>query len=193
VLADETIRQKVLGLFRNLPIALERDDLRVVHACWNDEMIGLARGASDVVSLYKQHHELIEGSFPDLELDDIDKRLEHQNKNPVKRLTSGPEERGDEVIEAVGKTRHERRVEWWNDYRGFPCVFGHYSIPDGKVRGNGLAFCVDYGVGKRWIERREGKSSDFSYKLAALRFPERVVVFDEGRQQPSISLICSAS
>jgi hypothetical protein len=39
VLPDESIRQKVLRFFRTLPIALERDDLRVIHACWHDDMI----------------------------------------------------------------------------------------------------------------------------------------------------------
>jgi len=36
VLADKSTRQQVLAFFRTLPIALERDDLRVVHACWHD-------------------------------------------------------------------------------------------------------------------------------------------------------------
>ena len=179
-LANVATQQRVLGLFRRLPIALARDGLRIVHACWNDEMIGIAKGASDVVNLYNQHHELIECSFPDLELDEIDQGLEHQNKNPVKRLTSGPEERVGNPIDAGGKIRNEQRVEWWNAYQGVFCVFGHYSIPEGRPHGNGSAFCVDYGVGKRWTERRDGKSSDFSCKLGALRFPERVVVFDEG-------------
>lgn len=183
VLADNAIRQEVRALFRKLPIALVRDDLRIVHACWNDAMIGIARGATDVVGLYKQQRQLIQSTFADLELDIIDQKLERQNKNPVKLLTSGPEERTDEPIETGGKIRYERRVEWWNDYRGVFCVFGHYSIPDGRDRGNASAFCVDYGVGKRWMERREGKSSGFSFKLAALRFPERVVVFDEGQQR----------
>jgi len=182
VLADQSIRRQVLEFFGTLPIALERSDLRVVHACWNDDMIDIARESSDVVALYNQHHELIEGSFPDLELDDIDKGLEHQNKNAVKLLSSGPEERTDKPFRASGKTRNERRVEWWNDYDGKFCVFGHYSIPSGKPRGNGSTFCVDYGVGKRWTERRQGKSHDFKLKLAALRWPERVVVFDDGRK-----------
>jgi hypothetical protein len=179
VRADDSTRQTILQFFATLPIALERDDLRVIHACWNDDMIDLARGASDVVNLHTQHHALIEGSFPDLALDGIDKGLEHQNKNPVKRLTSGPEERTDEPIESGGKIRNERRIHWWNDYRDVFCVFGHYSIPDGEPRGSESAFCVDYGVGKRWTERRDGKSRGFSWKLAALRFPERLVVFDE--------------
>lgn len=95
VLANESIRQQVLDFFRTLPIALERHDLRVVHACWNDDVSDIASGSTDVVTLYNEHHELIEDSFPGLDLDDIDKNLEYQNKNPVKLLSSGPEERTD--------------------------------------------------------------------------------------------------
>jgi len=180
VLADSAIQQRVLALFRTLPIALERDDLRVIHACWNDEMIGMAKEASDVVGLYSQHHELIEQSFPGLDLDEIDRGLEHQNRNAVKRLTSGPEERSDVPIHSGGKVRNERRVHWWNDYAGQFCVFGHYSILDSEPRGSGSAFCVDYGVGQRWKERRAGKTSGFAHRLGAVRFPERRVVFDDG-------------
>ena len=182
-LADESTRQQVLGFFQSLPIALERDDLRVVHACWDNGMIEIAGKSSDVVSLYKQHHEMIERSFPELDLDDTDKGLEHQNKNPVKLLSSGPEERTDEAIYASGKTRNERRVLWWNDYADKFCVFGHYSVLDGQPRGNASTFCVDYGIGKRWIERREGKTDGFTLKLAALQWPERVVVFDDGTKK----------
>jgi hypothetical protein len=183
VLANEPIRQQVLDFFRTLPIALERHDLRVVHACWNDDVIDIARGSTDVVSLYSEHHELIEDSFPGLDLDDIDKNLEHQNKNPVKLLSSGPEERTDVPIHSAGRIRHERRVQWWNDYEGPFCVFGHYSILEGQPRGNDSTFCVDHGVGKRWTERRAGKSSGFDLKLAALRWPEKTLMFDEGIEQ----------
>ena len=106
--------------------------------------------------------------------------MAHQNKNPVKLLSSGPEERTDKPIHASGKTRNERRVKWWTGYDGTFCVFGHYSIPGGQPRGKSSTFCVDYGVGKRWTERREGKTAEFKLRLAAFRWPERVVVFDEG-------------
>lgn len=183
VLADESSRRRFCEFFRTLPIALERNDLRVIHACWCDEMIDIARESGDVVALYKEHHGLIEGSFPDLDLDDIDKGLEHQNKNPVKVISSGPEERTEVSVRSAGKIRRERRVQWWNDYRGPFCVFGHYSILDGQPRGNDSTFCVDYGVGKRWTERRAGRTDDFNLKLAALRWPERVIVFDEGMRR----------
>ena len=183
LLADVAIQQRVKNFFRTLPIALERDDLRVIHACWNGEMIGVARNANDVVALYDHHHDLIEQSFPNLDLDEIDRGLEHQNLNPVKRLTSGPEERSDVSIHSGGKIRNERRVQWWNEYSGPLCVFGHYSILDGHPRGNGSAYCVDFGVGNKWKERRDGRTSKFSSKLAAFRFPEKQVVFDDGEER----------
>lgn len=180
-LADDGIQRRVRALFRSLPMALEREDLRVIHACWNDEMIQAARQSSDVIALYDHHYELIEKSFPGLDLDEIDRRLARQNRNPVKRLTSGPEERSDVPIHSGGKIRHERRVHWWNDYPGPFCVFGHYSILDGQPRSGRAAFCVDYGVGQRWRERLTDKPSGFEHRLAALRFPEREVVFDDGK------------
>jgi hypothetical protein len=180
VLADDSIRSKVLSFFSTLPIALVRDDLRVVHACWDDPMIAIARASNDVVSLYNQHRDLIESSFPNRDLDDIDKGLKHQNENPVKLLSSGREARTESPFMSSGKLRNETRVPWWNHYRGPFCVFGHYSIPADSPRGNPSTFCVDYGIGKRWTERRLGKTHGFTLKLGALRWPERAVVFDEG-------------
>jgi len=183
--ADYSRREKLLDFFATLPMALERDDLRVVHACWDDNMLSLARRSSNVVSLYHEHADRIEfDAAKRPEMDDIDRGLLHQNMNPVKKLTSGPEERTEQAVERGGKMRNERRVHWWKDYRDTFCVFGHYSIPDREPRGNGAAFCVDFGVGKRWNERREGKTANYSWKLAALRFPERLVVFDDGERRP---------
>lgn len=182
-LADDSVRADVLDFFRTLPVALQRDDLRIVHACWNNEMIDHAERSHDAVALYHEHHELIEASFPGLDLDDVERALKHQNENPIKKLTSGPEERIDRPIESSGKTRFEKRVQWWIDYQGKFCVFGHYSIPYGEPRGNDSAFCVDYGVGKRWKERRSGTTSGFRLKLGALRWPERTIVFDDGTSE----------
>jgi hypothetical protein len=182
-LADEVTRAQICSFFCTLPLALERDDLRVTHACWDDAAIALASRAEDVIAFYQHHSERIADEVADRDdLDAIDKGLEHQNRNPVKLITSGPEQRTDEPILSGGKVRHERRVVWWHDYRvkAF-CVFGHYSLPDGAARGDGTAFCVDFGIGKRWTERRVGKASGYQWKLAAVRHPERLVVFDDGQ------------
>jgi hypothetical protein len=41
--------------------------------------------------------------------------------------------------------------------------------------------CIDYGVSKRRLERLEpGFQGTFKGKLAAFRFPETLLVFDDG-------------
>ena len=184
MLADETTQQEVLHFFSTLPIALERDDLRVVHASWSDPMIKLAKEATEVAVLYEDYRKKIEGSFSQIDVDPTDKELKHQNENPVKLLTSGPEEPSAEPVVVGGKKRHLKRVEWWKTYHDTFCVFGHYSIIDGQPRGNGSSFCIDYGVSRRWTERRKGISSGFTFKLAALQWPDMQIVFDDGDRRP---------
>jgi len=182
-LANSASRDRVLKFFQSLPIALEREDLRVIHACWNSAMIQSLEETKDAITLINQHADLITKRTEHSGLDQVDISLEHQNQNPVRRLTSGPEERIPAPFFASGKTRHEQRVQWWNDYTETFCVFGHYSITDGQPRGNHSSFCIDYGVGKRWTERRKGTTTGFALKLAALRWPEKLVVFDEGESR----------
>ena len=43
-------------------------------------------------------------------------------------------------------------------------------------------FCVDYSVGARWLDRLRGDDPIQRSKLAAMRWPERVLVFDDGMQ-----------
>ena len=182
-LANSASRDRVLKFFQSLPIALEREDLRVIHACWNSAMIQSLEETKDAITLINQHADLITKRTEHSGFDQVDISLEHQNQNPVRRLTSGPEERIPAPFFASGKTRYEQRIQWWNDYNETFCVFGHYSIPDGKPRGNHASFCIDYGVGKRWTERRKGTTTGFALKLAALRWPEKLVVFDEGESK----------
>ena len=40
-------------------------------------------------------------------------------------------------------------------------------------------YCVDYSVGRRFTERHRGVSDGFTGGLAALRWPERTLVFDD--------------
>ena len=185
VLANDMIRERVLAFFRTLPIALVRKDLRVVHACWDNEMIEIVRNATDTVSLFDNQAALIDSELASMcDTDDIDKGLQHQNCNPVKLLTSGPEERAESPEYHGDRWRNERRVLWWNNYRDDPlCVFGHYALCDGESRGKGSAFCVDFGVGYRWAERQEAKTNGFRCRLAVLRLPERMVVFDNGEKR----------
>jgi hypothetical protein len=190
VLADDTICQTVLNFFESLPLVLEREDIRVVHACWDESMVEIARKSSDVLALYHQHKDQIDTDHESRpKLDKIDRGLEHQNRNPVKVLTSGKERRVEVPFEASGKMRYEERVRWWEEYDADEplCVFGHYSVPEGESYSSAQAFCVDFGVARRWEERKKPNfNGDFRLRLAAIRLPERCMMFDDGNSTDNI-------
>src|SRR5205814_91493 len=133
--------------------------------------------------------------------DEVERELTHQNFNPVKMLTSGPEKQVETPFYAGGKMRQEGRVAWWNDYReDVWCVIGHHwrisllgdegeklfdpAQPFAPL-GNGKVMCIDYSVGKRWKERLDGRTEgSFLTSLVALRWPEKILYLDDGRMLP---------
>src|SRR5690606_4315067 len=124
--------------------------------------------------------------------DPIEVALAHQNDNPIKVVSSGPEGRAGEPFHANGKLREAARVEWWDGYRGPFCVFGHYwrNAPPSYQRGPDLfagydlhhclgaghAMCIDFAVGARGLVADDADHA----RLAALRWPERELIFDNG-------------
>jgi hypothetical protein len=129
--------------------------------------------------------------------DPTGRNLARQNWNPVKLLTSGPERRL-QVSNRLGKS--EGRAPWWLDYRDEVwCVVGHYSrrpmakfssdhlFDDARpfaALGNGRAMCIDYSVAGRWSERPLAPGQTYRSSLAALRWPERVLFFDNAEPVP---------
>lgn len=204
VSANERDRETMLRFFAALPLALERPDARIVHAAWNDAIIAAARQATRADELHRDSQRRIEESIERRGLhDQTEIRLAQQNENPVKFLTSGPEAQADKPFESMGKLRHERRVAWWHEYTGPLCVFGHYwrillpgeidnerlfaDIPHNATLGRGDALCIDYSVGKRFKERAApGFAGVYRTRLAALRLPERTIVYEDGSQLPLI-------
>jgi len=202
-LADERLRARTRKLFLRLPLVLEREDLRIVHACWHREMIDRVRGETDFLAVYYRERQRIDEDLSRLadQQDEVGSALARQNLNPIKVLTSGLEQRC-EPFYASGKMRREGRVPWWDGYRDEAyVVFGHYSrarLPGdsaGDLRfddsrpyagpGNGRAFCIDYGVARRWRERFD-HGPPFRTALAALRWPEKWLYFDTGRAVPVV-------
>ncbi|TVQ86198.1 MAG: metallophosphoesterase [Deltaproteobacteria bacterium] len=127
-----------------------------------------------------------------------------QSRHPIKVLTSGLERRipFEDRFFVGGRWRLVERVRWWEDYRDEPAVvMGHYwRSRDGGQTGKpdffdappfawlgprGKAFCIDYSVGRRYHERVEHPAGGAPYRhgLGALRWPERVVFFDD-RAEP---------
>jgi catechol 2,3-dioxygenase-like lactoylglutathione lyase family enzyme len=203
-LADEATRHTITNFFAGLPLVLERKDLRVVHACWDPGAINLARHETSTVPFYeKMRYRIEEWLRSTVVVDETEAEMARQNRNPVKVLTSGTERRAREPFEAGGKTRLLERADWWASYRDGPaCVFGHYgrlvprqgAPPDDLLNrsapyaalGNSRAFCIDYSAEKRYKERFfPGFNGRFQARLAALRWPERILVFDDGKTVPA--------
>ena len=213
------------------PVALERADLRVVHAAWDGAAIAQARALplSGLVKAYDHYEEEArqlartdrlrermavelsawggdlesDSAAPPFLLAHAQNEANKQMLNPLKVLTSGVERQGTVPFFAGGKWRFVERVAWWDGYTdATPVVVGHYwrrlhPIDRGMVgkkdedlfahipplawhgqRHN--VFCVDYSVGGRWVARRDGQPPTRDFKLAALRWPERELMFDDG-------------
>jgi len=127
----------------------------------------------------------------------------HQDANPVCIVTSGLERVAEQVFFASGKWRMVDRFPWWGEYReDTPVIIGHYwrwptaAARDAHSRGEpdlfkdhavqqwlgarGNVFCVDFAVGARYKERVPGRETVFECRLAAVQWPERRLVFDDG-------------
>lgn len=229
---DPAERRSIRDFLASLPLALVREDLRIVHACWDAPSLARLPPSGDLARLTEEAArtvltELQEAGVlaraarereqfadlrdptvrPDRPLPAVQQvSAAEQIGNPYKVLTSGREEPIplEELFYVGGKWRFVTRSAWWNHYRDEPAVVvGHYwrrrAAPvHGKVdtwnavppfgwagpRGN--VFCVDYSVGRRFLERwqreetgESGSPERWIGSLAALRWPERVLVFDD--------------
>jgi hypothetical protein len=177
--------QDVDRLLGEFGITLE--DALTVFVCQDDQGNRLPRGPQT-----DDPRELLRRGLND----PIGKKLVWQNWDPVKVLTSGPERRVARPFYASGKWRQEGRMPWWEHYTDAPwCIFGHYwriRLPNDQdqdflfdadrpfaLLGAGRCLCIDYSVGKRWRERPPfGPGEPFRTFLAALRWPERELVFN---------------
>jgi hypothetical protein len=148
-------KQRYDAFLHTLPLALERDDLRVVHACWSSGSIEKARGREaesiGVLEFYKEHAQDLQRRWESAELQDaLDAELsgidlknrdvtppllprlaqrdaENQMSNPVTVLTSGEEAPTSKPFWAGGRWRMVERVKWWEEYDdAVPVVVGHY-------------------------------------------------------------------
>lgn len=154
--------------------------------------------------LYEQTHYLEATENPDENPPPMPATAQYELQrsclHPIRALTSGVERLADIPFYASGRWRFTARSAWWQDYHDTPAVLvGHYwrrwnPPPVDPTRENLMppqnnawhgaqhnVFCIDYSVGARWRDRKAGVSPTHSeFRLAALRWPERVLVFDDG-------------
>jgi hypothetical protein len=142
-------QERIRAFLMDLPLALESDTLRVVHAAWSPESLRSVRQAASL------HEALFDDSSPESNriqerfhdaptADQIadptvqlayhaalaEAQAEAQNANAAKLLTSGPERpigAGALPRYLSGKWRFVERDRWWeHDDDARPVVFGHY-------------------------------------------------------------------
>lgn len=232
---EQLDREKIISFLLTLPIGLEREDLRVVHAAWMQDQVQIlkSRSIGSQIQSYVEWDQLAHKHASDFlslmktELEDWNFSLEDQHNeppflhahaahdsvkqmmNPLRVLTSGVERKGGSPFYSSGKWRFSERVQWWDEYDGHvPVVIGHYwrrveKIDRGPV-GKGdpdlfagthpyawhgkhnNVFCVDFSVGGRWVARKKSNLPETDFKLAALRWPEHTLCFDDGEEVETI-------
>jgi hypothetical protein len=225
----------VLEFFDRLPLALERSDLRVVHAAWHAASVERLRGLPSCPTEAYVQLEQVFRSGPEIQRLEAEAQTEralwagHLNDatqvppalpalarwealrqvgHPIRVLTSGLEQPTGEPHFSGGAWRFVQRSCWWDGYLDpVPVVIGHYwrrylqvderpetrfgadlfaGVPPLRWHGAcGQVFCIDFSVGGRFVERRQGRSRAFEGRLAALRWPERSVFFDNGESAAS--------
>lgn len=155
VVASIEQRDRYARLCNNLPIALERKDLRIVHAAWQEDSIDAAkqlplgsarRHYDEYEAIAEQQaqngtllnriqqesalwpHDVEDGTqTPPLLIAHGERELLKQMTNPLKVLTTGVEAAAEEPFYAGGKWRFTDRQAWWNQYdEATPVVVGHY-------------------------------------------------------------------
>ncbi len=202
VLGSDSERTELLEFFEPLPLALEREDLRVVHACWDDPSVAALRAArGSARARFFAARDRIESALAarGVHPERIEADVERQNANAVAVCTSGLERPAAAPFRAGGRMRRVERVAWWDEYREEPAVvFGHYwrglleadwpvhrgpylfagIAPEVALGPRRNAFCVDYSVGYRNVGRAHGDPQRRRNALAALRWPEREIVTD---------------
>jgi hypothetical protein len=153
--ASPELKARQLGFLAKLPLALERSDLRVVHAAWMPKQIEELRGAQEsIVDLFRRYELAAQASLKaeglidranaekvhsssllhDRNAKDVplleamglsDER--QQMDNPIKVVTSGVERLAKSPFWASGQWRMCDRVAWWNEYEdATPVIVGHY-------------------------------------------------------------------
>lgn len=148
-------RVRLVEFLDSLPVALERSDIRVVHAAWDQEKIDQIRNLDTgrIRDYYKKWEQQVQaeaeqsGLFgrylqekgtwkaeieseltppPFLHAIADYETLQH-TYSPLKVLTSGVEARTERAFFSGNRWRFSDRLPWWNHYdHPTPVVIGHY-------------------------------------------------------------------
>lgn len=126
--------------------------------------------------------------------------------NPIRALTSGIQALTQQPFYINGRWRFTVRKPWWQQYTDpVAVIIGHYwrswygtagvaehrkdlflEPPTHWLGKQQQVFCVDFSIGARWRERRNAiLPADSRMHLAALRWPENLIMLNSGKCCPA--------
>jgi len=169
---EDKATTEVIGWMRSLPLFLELDGFRAVHACWDEARIARLKPLTHGGTLTAA--QFVSVADPDHALNDL-----------VETITKGPDvplPEGHSFADKDGNRRDEVRVKWWNGEgtswadvamsvpepadlptgklpasvsemaypsSAKPVFFGHYWLTGAPVLQAKNALCLDYSAGKQ--------------------------------------------
>ena len=133
--------ENTIKWFKTLPLWLELDSLRVVHACWDEESIRIIRLAQQ------------NDSFLDDDLLQASSTKYTPEYNAIETILKGKEEslpEGKHFTDNYGKIRTKIRTKWWKSYpaNAEPVFFGHYWMNNTIEPLSTNTACIDYSVAR---------------------------------------------
>lgn len=169
----------------------------IKHAPWYDDYLAEQR-------LYAHALENPAQMLPELPAT-ITHDIYRSQKHPIRALTCGVEEYTSTPFFSGGRWRFTVRQSWWKHYHDKEhVIIGHYwrqwegvppkhradlfDVPPHHWHGaRKNVFCVDFSVGARWRDRKRNICpNDSEYRLAALRWPEKILMFDNGDEKHTV-------
>lgn len=152
---DDEGKNEIYDFLKSLPLALENEDLRIVHATWDSEKINEVKTIplGDVIEHYNKLEQSINDNIEksgllkayhdeqkkwEHELEDPHSKVPfleatsqynvaHQMNNPMRVMTSGVEKKCNTPFFASGKWRFVERFSWWDEYdEETPVIVGHF-------------------------------------------------------------------
>lgn len=147
---DEADYEAVIRWFKSLPMWLELDGLRVIHACWNREVVD--RLSIEYSGAQLTDELLLKASKP--------RSWEYEGVETLLKGKELPLPGGASFQDKDGVERHAIRVKWWDRapsyrsaYIGPPEALTH--IPDDPIIGDHM---IEYGqdevpvfIGHYWL------------------------------------------
>ncbi|WP_280553461.1 metallophosphoesterase [Halomonas sp. 25-S5] len=149
------LHREHIAWFKTLPLYLDMEGLRVVHACWDPKSL-------DVVSTFVDDHQcILPDAWPELT------RKSSDAYDALETLIKGleiPLPAGNEFLDKDGIPRHNIRAQWWElegiSYHGLAMVpadvihqIPHDPIPE-DLRPPGYEADKLLFVGHYWLEGR---------------------------------------